>query len=238
MVANLDNPYHPPEYDALFTELNEILSNNDAQLLGLFYSLTVSNTLCRGEFGTTFFCLRHNLFGPATGGDTKYPEALQDRLPMLRSKLAKCCIDYFSNLVKALSCNTSRAEPGSMLTIEEQLVKAVCMMTSYIEQRRPHISDMPLVACHPQLRAVLLHKFKAGRPIVVIVRHIQVDPSGLFGLTYTLGDARALYYDADSTYKLSRSIAPGQETVPCLTFSCWNTYQRGTNRAGLDPTNM
>ncbi len=49
----------------------------------------------------------------------------------------------------------------------------------------------------PQMRAVLLHEFKAGRPIVVIVRRIQVHPSGPFGLTYTLGDARALYYEAD-----------------------------------------
>ena len=79
---------------------------------------------------------------------------------MLRSKLAKCCIDYFSKLVKALSCNTNRAEPGSMLTVEEQSVKALRMMTSYIEQRRPYIGDMPLVAYHPQMRAVLLHEFK------------------------------------------------------------------------------
>ncbi len=116
---------------------------------------------------------------------------------MLRSQLEKCCIDYFSKLVKALSCNTNRAEPGSMLTVEEQSVKALRMMTSYIEQRRPYIGDMPLVAYHPQMRAVLLHEFKAGRPIVVIVRRIQVHPSGPFGLTYTLGDARALYYEAD-----------------------------------------
>jgi hypothetical protein len=104
-----------------------------------------------------------------------------------------------------------------MLTVEEQLAMAVRMMTSYIEQRRPYIDDIPLVACHPQTRAVLLHEFKASRPIIVIVRRIQVDPSGPLGSTYTLGGARALYYGADrdeGTYKLSRSIAPSQETVP------------------------
>jgi hypothetical protein len=39
-VADLDNPYQPPEYDVLFAELNEILGNNDIELLGPFYSLT------------------------------------------------------------------------------------------------------------------------------------------------------------------------------------------------------
>jgi hypothetical protein len=62
-----------------------------------------------------------------------------------------------------------------------------------------------------------LHEFKAGRP--------------------SLSDARALYYEVDkdqSTYKLSRTVAPSQETVPCLTFSYWNTFQTETNGTGLN----
>ena len=237
-LADLENPDHPGEYDALFAELNEILGNDNLELLGLFYSLTVSNTLWRDEFGTSFFCHHRNLFGPAIGGDSRYPEFLLDRLPMLRSKLAKYCVDYFYNLIKALLCsNTNRANTGSMLTVGEQLVEAVHKMTSYIEQRRPGIDDIPLVACHPQMRAVLLYEFKAGRPIIVIVLRIQIQPSIPSRLTYSLSDARALYYEADKdrgTYKLSRIIAPSQEKVPCLTFSCWNTFQIGTNGTGLN----
>jgi hypothetical protein len=47
----------------------------------------------------------------------------------------------------------------------------------------------------------------------------------------------ALYCEAgkdQGTYKLSRTIAPGQEKVPCLTFSCWNTFQTGTSGTGLN----
>jgi hypothetical protein len=237
-LAELENPNHPREYDALFAELNEILGNDNLELLGLFYSLTVSNTLWRDEFGTTFFCHHRNLFGPAIGGDPRYPEFLLDRLPMLRSKLAKHCLDRFYNLVKALLCsNTNRANAGPMLTVGEQLVEAVHKMTSYIEQRRPGIDDIPLVACHPQMRAVLLCEFKAGRPIIVIVLRIQIQPSMPSGLTYSLSDARALYYEADKdqgTYWLSRTITPSQENVPCLTFSCWNTFQAGTSGTGLN----
>lgn len=237
-LADLENPDHPREYDALVAELNEILGNDNLEVLGLFYSLTVSNTLWRDEFGTNFFCHHRNLFGPAIGGDTRYPESLLDRLPMLRSKLANQCVDYFYNLVKVLPCsNTNRADAGSMLTVEEQLVEAVHKMTSYIEQRRPGVDDIPLVACHPQMRAVLLSEFKVGRPIIIIVLRIQIQPSTQSGLIYSLSDARALYYEADKdqgTYKLSRTIAPGQEKVPCLTLSCWNTFQTGTSGTGLN----
>jgi hypothetical protein len=55
----------------------------------------------------------------------------------------------------------------------------------------------------------------------MIVRRIQVQPSNPSGSTYSLSDARALCYEADKdqgTYKLSRTIVPGQEKVPCLTF--------------------
>jgi hypothetical protein len=236
-LADLENPNHPREYDDLFAELNEILGNDNLELLGLLYSLTVSNTLWRDEFGTTFFCLHRNLFGPAIG-DPRYPEFLLDRLPMLRSKLAKHCVDYFYHLVKALPCrNTNRANAGSMPTVVEQLVEAVHKMTSCIEQRRPGIDDIPLVAYHPQTRAVLLYQFKVGRPIIIIVRRIQIQPSTSSGLTYSLSDVRALYYEADKDqgiYKLSRAIAPSQERVPCLTFSCWNTFQAGTNGTGLN----
>jgi hypothetical protein len=237
-LADLENPDHPREYDVLFAELNQILGNDILELLGLSYSLTVSNTLWRDEFGAAFFCHHRNLFGPAIGGDPRYPESLLDRLPMLRSKLAKHCVDYFYNLVKTLPCNnTNRANVGSMLTVGEQLVEAVHKMTSYIEQRRPGIDDIPIVACHPQMRAVLLYEFNAGRPIIVIVLRIRIQPSIPSGLTYSLSDARALYYEVDKdqgTYKLSRIIAPSQEKVPCLTFSCWNTFQTGTSGTGLN----
>jgi hypothetical protein len=239
-LADLENPDHPREYDALFAELNEILGNDNVELLGLCYSLTVSNSLWRDEFGTTFHCHHRNLFGPAIGSDARYPEFLLERLPMLRSKLAKHCIDYFYNLVKALRCsNTNRANPGSMPTVGEQLMEAVHKMTSYIEQRRPGTDDIPLVASHPQMRAVLLYEFKAGRPIIMIVLRIQIQPSipSESGLTYSLSDVRALYYEADrdqGTYKLSRTIMPSQEKVPCLTFSCWNTFQTGTSGTGLN----
>lgn len=237
-LADLENPDHPREYDALFAELNEILGNDNLEYLGLFYSLTVSNALWRDEFGTTFYCLHRNLFGPAIGGDPRYPEFLQDRLPILRSKLAKHCVDYFYNLVKASLCsNTNRVIAGSMATFGEQSVKAVHKMTSHIEQRRPGIDDIPLVACHPLTRAVLLSEFKAGRSIIIIVRRIQIQPSIPSGPTYSLSDVRALYYEADKdqgTYKLSPTIAPSQEKVPCLTFNCWNTFQTGTSGTGLN----
>ena len=234
-LADLENPDHPREYDALFAELNEVLGNDNLELLGLFYSLTVSNTLWRDEFGTTFFCLHRNLFGPAIGGDPRYPKYLLDRLPMLRSKLAKHCVDYFYNLVKALPCRNTNG--SSMPTVEEQLVEAVHKMTSYIEQRRPGIDDIPLVACHPQMRAALLYEFKAGRPVIMIVLRIQIQPSISSGSTYSLSDARALYYEADTdqgTYNFSRTIVPSQEKVPCLTFSCWTTFQTGTSGTGLN----
>jgi hypothetical protein len=240
ILADLENPDHPREYDALFAELNEILGNDNLEFLGLFYSLTVSNSLWRDEFGTTFYCLHRNLFGPAICGDSglRYPEFLQDRLPILRSKLAKHCVYYFYNLVKALLCsNINRVNAGSIPTVGEQLVEAVHKMTSYIEQRRPGIDDIPLVACHPLTRAVLLYEFKAGRPIIMIVRRIRIQPSIPSGLTYSLSDVRALYYEADKdqgTYKLSRTIAPSQEKVPCLTFNCWNTFQTGTSGTGLN----
>jgi hypothetical protein len=82
-LADLENPdpSHPREYDALFVELNEILGNDNLELLGLFYSLTVSNTLWKDEFGATFYCLHRNTFGPAIGGDPRYPEFLLDREP-------------------------------------------------------------------------------------------------------------------------------------------------------------
>lgn len=237
-LADLENPDHPQEYDVLFAELNAILNNDNLELLGLSYSLTVSNTLWRDEFGTTFSCLHRNLFGPAIGGDSRNPESLLDRLPMLRSKLAKYCVCYFHNLAKASLCsNANRANAGSMPAVEEQLVEAVHKMTSYIEQRRPGMDDVPLVACHPQTRAILLHEFKAGRPIIIIVRRIQIRPLIPSGLTYSLSDARAMYYEADNdqgTYKLSRTISSSQEKVPCLTFNCWNTFQTGTSGTGLN----
>ena len=236
-LADLENPDHPREYDALFAELSEILGNDNLELLGLFYSLTVSNTVWRDEFGTAFYCVHRNLFGPGIGRDTRYPEFL-DRLPILRSKLAKHCVDYFYNLVKTLLCsNTNRANAGSIPTVGEQLVEAVHKMTSYIEQRRPRMDDIPLVACHPQMRAVLLYEFKAGRPIIIVVRRIQIQPSIPSGSTYSLSDARALYYEADKdqgTYRFSRTITPYQEKVACLTFNCWNTFQTGTSGTGLN----
>jgi hypothetical protein len=53
-LADLENPDHSRDYDALFAELNEIFGNDILKFLGLFYSLTVSNALWRDEFGTTF----------------------------------------------------------------------------------------------------------------------------------------------------------------------------------------
>jgi hypothetical protein len=140
-------------------------------------------------------------------------------------------------LAKALPySNSNRANAGSMPTVGEQLVEAVHTMKSYIEQRRPGIDDIPLVARHPLTRAVLLSEFKAGRSIIIIVRRIQIQPSIPSGSTYSLSDVRSWYYEADQdqgTYKISRTIEPSREKVQCLTFSCWNTFQRGTPQAEI-----
>src|ERR1700744_804422 len=50
--AHFDYKPHPTSYDDLFTELANVLGDANTQLLGLCYSLTVSNFHARDEFGS------------------------------------------------------------------------------------------------------------------------------------------------------------------------------------------
>lgn len=67
-----------------------------------------------------------------------------------------------------------------------------------------------------------------------MIHRIQITTAGPSGVTYSLDDARALYFETDKekgTYELSQ-IVPSRKHEPCLTFDCWITYLAGTNGTG------
>ena len=238
----MGNKKHPQQYDALFAELQILLGDNHLQFLGLCYSLTVAGVWMFDEFGIGFCFRSKDTYRTNTkeAEGENNPKLLVNREPMLRHQLAKASVAYFTDLVQALPCsNADRAVVGSNPTkrqyIEDQLLEAVHWMRSRVKQQDPHEDDIELVATYPQFRAVLLYEFNAGRPIIVMVRRIEITTASS-GLTYSLGDARALYFEAnkvEGTYELSQ-ITRNRKEEPCLTFDCWNTYPAGTSRTGLN----
>jgi hypothetical protein len=242
----LGNKKDSQQYDALFAELHILLGDDHLKLLGLCYSLTVANVWMFDEFGIGFCSRSKDTYRTSTkeAEEEKNPKFLVNREPMLRHQLAKASVTYFTDLVKSLPCsNPDRTAVGSKPRkrqyIEDQLLEAVHWMRSCIEQRNPDEDDVELVAVYPQFRAILLYEFNAGRPIIVMVRRIQINSAGPSGLTYSLGDARASYFEANKdkgTYELSQ-ITPNRKKEPCLTFDCWNTYLAGTNGTGLNAAN-
>ena len=84
---------------------------------------------------------------------------------------------------------------------------------------------------------VRLYEFNADRPIIVTVRHIQIDPADPSGPTYSLSYARTLYFvanDDQGTFEFPPTIASDRKQRPGLEFSCWNTYLAGAIGTGLD----
>jgi hypothetical protein len=233
---------HSRKYDNLFAELRKLLGDDHLNLLGLCYSLTVANVWMFDEFGIGFCHRSKDTYRTRTKGadDEKNSDLLVNHEPMLRHQLAKASVAYFVDLVKALPCGNPTCVVGSTPKkrqyIEEQLLEAVHWMRSSIEQQIPGEDDIELVATYPQFRAILLYEFNAGRPIIVMVRRIQITTASPSGLTYSLGDARALYFEASNdkgTYELSQ-IGPSRKHEPCLTFDCWSTYLAGTNGTGMN----
>ena len=208
-TADLDNKTHPKAYDDLFAELISVLGDDHTKLLGLCYSLTVSNFHARDEFGSIFYFTSIGLF-------------THEQLPMLRHELATACVDYFCNAVVA---TLGRSE----------LDEAARKMISFIPQRQPGLDDIPVVAAHTQFHAILRYQYHTRRPIIVMVRRIEIDHSELDGLIYTLNDARALFWvpNRQGAYVLSTPVAPEQEQEPCVVFSCWNTHYKGEDGPGL-----
>jgi hypothetical protein len=220
----LGSKKHSQQYDALFAELHKLLGDDHLKLLGLCYSLTVANVWMFDEFGIGFCYRSKDTYRTSTKEveDEKNPKLLVNREPMLRHQLAKASVTYFTDLSKHFRgaipiASSSAPHQTRRQYIEEQLLEAVHWMRSSIEQQTPGEDDIELVATYPQFRAILLYEFNAGRPIIVMVRRIQITHAGPSGLTYSLGDARALYFEANKdkgTYELSQ-IAPNRKSEPC-----------------------
>ncbi|KAI9762488.1 MAG: hypothetical protein M1840_001248 [Geoglossum simile] len=245
-LEDLENDTHSSESDMIFSMLSADIGEENLNLLGLCYSLTVSNTFSLGEFGEPFYYRSTNVYRTSTkeAEDRKDSGFLYNHIPRLRCDLAKACVAYFTDLVAALPCNNGNRAvickaPALRDYIEEQLQEAVHWMRSCVVQGNPGQHDIELVAIYPQFHAVLQHEFNRGRSIVVAVRRVQINAIVPETLTYSLSDARALYFEIDKdsgAYKLSRSIASEKKRQPCLVFNCWSTYLAETGGAGLSAT--
>ncbi|OAA40901.1 hypothetical protein ISF_09790 [Cordyceps fumosorosea ARSEF 2679] len=231
------------QYDDTVTDIRQLLGEKTIELLGLCYSLTFSNALSYDEFGTCFYFVYLGSFGPPSHHHDSHRKLGPDnQLPILRQKLASGIVAYFHDvvgrLVAASTHTTREVKQGDFINcIEQQLYEAVHRLSSRIEQQYPHADSIPLVACQPQMRVVLLHEFACKRPMVVTVRRLKIVNCSVKGLIYTLSDTRCLYYtpsEETGVFELVNSVDNKFRNIPCLSFNCWSTYLDSQPGRGLD----
>ncbi|KAK6544017.1 hypothetical protein TWF694_000731 [Orbilia ellipsospora] len=216
---------NPPKYNHLIEEMHELLGAENVKLLGLCYSLSIWRYLAYDEFNTPFF-----------GCPTDIP-LFHKRAAGLRYELARLCVSYFDKLVRGLSIDVKptleRNGISQSISIEQQLLQAVQRMRSIIPQTDGQ--GIEVMAAYPQFRMLFLHEYNQDRPIVISMQRIRIDKSNPEKITYTLMDARALYFKADKIkrrFALNRNPGLSQRRQPAVHFACWNTYIADSTSAG------
>ncbi|KAJ3497646.1 hypothetical protein NLG97_g1740 [Lecanicillium saksenae] len=230
-------------YDSVVTDIRQLLGKDNLELLGLCYSLTTSNVFSYDEFGTYFYFIYLGTFGGATHRHDYNRELDSDnQLPILRQKLAAGNLAYFRGVVKRLANGDTQQfieakQDDYRESVGWQLHEAVRRLSSAIEQRHPTAGSIPLIACQPQIKAVLLHEFARGRALVVVVRRLKINCCTDTRLTYTLTEVRCLYYTPNSetgAFEPVSDVEPALQNTPCLAFNCWSTYVDSQPGSGLD----